>query len=108
MKLEYFENVNPCTEEGILKLSFNYQTYSNGKPLGILVTDKIAMKKNELERQKKREREEKEEKMKGKHQRTEEPQKKKLVYGFLDPEKHQEEIKALRRVYENLGYFNEI
>ena len=39
MRLEYFENVNPISKTGVLKLNFTYQTYLNGVPLGIFPTD---------------------------------------------------------------------
>ena len=52
MRLEYFENVNPITKTGVLKLNFFYQTYLNGTPLGILPSDK---KRKECEGEKKEE-----------------------------------------------------
>eukprot|EP01091_Cochliopodium_minus_P007234 TRINITY_DN1714_c0_g1_i10.p1 TRINITY_DN1714_c0_g1~~TRINITY_DN1714_c0_g1_i10.p1 ORF type:complete len:248 (-),score=81.98 TRINITY_DN1714_c0_g1_i10:1603-2346(-) len=45
LKLEYFENVNPISETGVLRLSFSYQTYLNGVPLGIFPTDKVEQSK---------------------------------------------------------------
>lgn len=55
MRLEYFKNVNPISETGLLKLNFTYQTFLNGLALGILPSDKRKIEEEEklMEKRKK-------------------------------------------------------
>lgn len=46
MKLDYLKNVHPITSRGVLKLSFFYRSYYNGKSLTILPHEKMKKRTN--------------------------------------------------------------